>query len=94
MGYIVDLTIVMQRLFWIMFFKSKPCSVTMDELEGTFASYNNSEEQKKVHHEIRTYADRMSFIDPANPDSTHDEVKRLIQTHRYDPLGDHIHGGG
>ncbi|TDL13542.1 hypothetical protein BD410DRAFT_903273 [Rickenella mellea] len=87
MGYIVDLTIVLETLFWLKAAQPKNPAVSSDDVEAAFSSYNSSEERVKVHREIRSYVDNMSLLDHAHPDNAHDEVLRLIKAHRRDLIG-------
>ncbi|TDL28285.1 hypothetical protein BD410DRAFT_834410 [Rickenella mellea] len=94
MGYIVDLTIVLETLFWLKAAQPKNPAVSSDDVEAAFSSYNTSEEKVKVHREIRSYVDNMSLLDHAHPDNAHDEVLRLIKAHRRDLIGAATLAGG
>ncbi|TDL20159.1 hypothetical protein BD410DRAFT_791245 [Rickenella mellea] len=87
MGYIVDLTIVLETLFWLKAAQPNNPAVSSDDVEAAFSLYNSSEERVKVHREIRSYVDNMSLLDHAHPDNAHDEVLRLIKAHRRDLIG-------
>jgi hypothetical protein len=87
MGYIVDLTIVLEGLFWLKVAQPRNRSVSEVDVEAAFDLYNRSEERVKVHREIRGYVDGMSLFDHAHPDNAHDEVQRLIKSHRLDFIG-------
>jgi len=87
MGYIVDLTIVLERLFWLKIAQPKNPKVCLEDVEAAFSLYSDSEEHSQVHREIRVYVDEMSLLDHAHPDNAHEEVLRLIKSHRRDFIG-------
>ena len=84
MGYIVDITIILEGLFWIKLAQPKHPQITGDDVEASFNLYKQSEQQIQVHREIRSFVDRMNFIDAMHPDESHLEVVRLIKAHRRD----------
>jgi hypothetical protein len=85
MGYIVDLTIVLEGLFWLKVAQPQNRSISGDDVEAAFNVYNYSEKRVNVHREIRGYVDRMSLFDHAHPDNAHEEVQRLIRSHSLGP---------
>jgi len=78
MGFIVDLTLVLERLFWIVFRRSIR-SVSITEVQDAINQYIISGGQNKVHEEITDYVNNLN---PRNPDEAHKEVKRLINSYR------------
>jgi hypothetical protein len=94
MGYIVDLTIVMQSLFWLTRAhaeaKSKaaggdpiatvPLSKQLVEL--AYTAYATDEHSRIVHAEIRQFAKRTMAL---KPDLVLGQIIKLIETHRFQP---------
>jgi len=87
MGYITDLTIVLEGLFWLKMAQTANHPVSTDDIGAACSSYSNSDERVKVHREIRAYVDGMSLLDTAHPDNAHVEVERLIKLYRRDFIG-------
>ncbi|KDQ17550.1 hypothetical protein BOTBODRAFT_185702 [Botryobasidium botryosum FD-172 SS1] len=81
MGFIVDLTMTLERLFWNGFRRGVH-SLTMQEVQTAYGEYYRSEERTKVHQEIRSYATSLEHK-PKGPDDAEIEVKRLIETYRF-----------
>jgi len=77
MGFIVDLILVLERLFWVMH-RGKQQEVTLELIKAAFLEYS-VEKWHKVHGGIRDYVDR---LDPSRPDEAHFEVKHLIESNR------------
>jgi hypothetical protein len=83
MGYIIDLTIVLEVLFWFKVAQPHRKSICEDDIMAAFGLYQGSPEHLEVHQQIRSYVDGMTMIDQVNPqDNTHDEIERLIGSHR------------
>jgi len=83
MGYIVDITIVLEVLFWFKIAQPQLPSLSEDDVIAAFDHYRGSAGHLEVHQQIRKYVDNMTLIDHINPeDNTHVEVQRLINTHR------------
>jgi hypothetical protein len=82
MGYIVDLTIVLEGIFWLKVAEPQNPTLSEDDVASAFDKYNRANEQIQVHREIRGYVDGMALIDHAHPDNTHVEVERLVKAHR------------
>jgi len=78
MGFIVDLTMVLERLFWIVFHRNFN-SINMDIIHEVFNEYNQSGNRVGVHRAIQTY---VTNVKPKRPDEAREEVARLIQTYR------------
>jgi len=78
MGLVVDLIMVLERLFWILFRRNVP-SLSIDEIQDAFNQYNISGGRTKVHQEIRAYLKDRNLTDPQDALT---EAKRLIGAHR------------
>jgi len=78
MGFIVDLTMVLERLFWIVF-RRNINTVNMNIIHEVFTDYNGSGNKNGVHQAIRAY---VANINPTHHDEAHQEVARLIKVHR------------
>jgi hypothetical protein len=78
MGYIVDLTLVMDQLFLVtLAFKSPRTLVQADidvALESFKASYTAS-----IHREIRGYANKATFMQILRSNNAEEKVKELIK---------------
>ena len=83
MGYIVDVTIVLEVLFWLKIGQPRLPSLSEDDIIAAFGLYQGTPSHSKVHNEIRKYVDNMTLLDHVKPDDkTHLEVERLITEHR------------
>jgi hypothetical protein len=83
MGYIVDVTIVLEVLFWFKVAQPRHPSLCEEDIIAAFGLYQGSPEHLQVHQQIRAYVDGMTLLDQANPqDHTHVEVERLINSLR------------
>jgi hypothetical protein len=83
MGYIVDITIVLEVLFWLKLAQPRLPSLCEDDIVAAFEHYQGSAGHLEVHQQIRRYVDNMTLIDHIKPDdNTHIEVERLINSHR------------
>jgi len=89
MGFIVDLTMVLERLFWVIF-RQDIQSVSIEHVQEVFNKYIISGERTKIHEAITKYAKQ---INPKDPDEAHKEVKRLIEANRSVPLYGREGGG-
>jgi hypothetical protein len=74
MGYILDLTIVLEIIFWL---RPQNNSLSDDDIDEAFSLYAGLNEQVQVHRDIRSYVDNVTDHKDA-----HVEVKRLITAHR------------
>ncbi|KDQ18629.1 hypothetical protein BOTBODRAFT_29007 [Botryobasidium botryosum FD-172 SS1] len=85
MGFIIDLTLVLERLFWNMY-RQDIGDVTINEIHQAALAYLSSTgKQAAVHADIRAYVDRLDFRNLSNHDDTHTEIRRLIEAHRFAP---------
>lgn len=89
MGYIVDLTIVLQSLFLLMQARMQASGsaspVTQAFFRLALRAYEQDTRQSplKVHDEIRTFATRVNAL--LRHGEVIKEVERLIQSHRFRP---------
>ncbi|KDQ17291.1 hypothetical protein BOTBODRAFT_30102 [Botryobasidium botryosum FD-172 SS1] len=77
MGFIVNLILMLERLFWVMY-RQGQVDVSLDLIEAAFQEYD-SEKREKVHTGIREYVDKFDY---SRPDEAHIEVKHLIESNR------------
>lgn len=85
MGYIVDITIVLEVLFWFKIAQPRLPSICQEDIDAAFGLYRGSASHIEVHQKIRNYVDNMRLLDHVNPDDkTHIEVETLINAHRHD----------
>lgn len=83
MGYIIDVTIVLEVLFWLKIGQPRLPSLSEDDIIAAFGMYQGTSSHLEVHSEIRKYVDNMTLLDHVKPDDkTHLEVERLINEHR------------
>ncbi|KAJ7321941.1 hypothetical protein DFH08DRAFT_888956 [Mycena albidolilacea] len=91
MGYIVDLTVVMQSIFWLTQARAQkiggsnptatvPLSARLVELALT--AYATDNHSRTVHEKIRLFVKRKVAL---KPDLVLDHVVELIKTHRFQP---------
>lgn len=89
MGYIVDLTIVMQRLYFLMQARTQASGSRSPVNERVFKlaldAYKQDSEHslQKVHEEIRTFATRKNALSKSG--RVIEEVERLINVHQFKP---------
>jgi len=79
MGFIVDLTMTLERLFWRVF-RLKIPSLTVTEVKVAYEEYRNSDERTKVHQDIRRY---VGSPIPKGASDAEREVRRLIGRYRF-----------
>jgi len=93
MGYIIDLTIVMQSLFWLTRARAEaeskavgnpiatvPLSKRLVEL--AYKAYATDEHSRTVHAEIRQFVKRTIAL---KPELVLGQIVKLIETHRFQP---------
>ncbi|KAJ7112756.1 hypothetical protein C8R43DRAFT_1040414 [Mycena crocata] len=78
MGYIVDLTLVLDQLFLALLPLRLPRIVTADHLEMALENYKNGD-AAKVHREIRKYANEATFTQICQSNKAQDKVIELIE---------------
>jgi len=90
MGYIVDLTIVMERLYFLMQARTQasgsPYPVNEKLIELALGAYKQDFEHslQKVHKEIRSFATRKNVLSKSG--RVIEEVERLVNVHRFKPF--------
>jgi hypothetical protein len=89
MGYIVDLTIVMQRLYFLMqartqaFGSRSPVNERLFKLALDSYKHDFEHSLHKVHEEIRSFATRKNTLPKSG--RVIEEVERLINVHQFKP---------
>lgn len=83
MGYIIDLTLVMDQLFLDTLPLKPPRLLTTDQIDMALENYKQSEAQK-VHYEIREYAKKTTFGRILKSNNAQQKVIELIRRHRMD----------
>lgn len=79
MGYIVDLTLVMDHLFLALLPGKLPRPLTAEDINLALENYS---EVEAVHTKIRKYAKTSSFKKICRSNNAEKEVKDLIRAHR------------
>ncbi|KAJ6592791.1 hypothetical protein B0H19DRAFT_1088532 [Mycena capillaripes] len=94
MGYIIDLTIVMQSLFWLTRARAEALSkggrgdtvatvpITKRLVKLAYTAYATDEHSAKVHEELREFAKPTVAL---KPDIVLEQIVKLIETHRFEP---------
>ena len=88
MGYIVDTTIIMQRLFWLMWtrFGQSPRPVTEEDLKIVVDKFRESATKHDVHVKITESVSQMGvFKDHELGDEALGKVVELLHANRFDP---------
>ena len=83
MGYIIDLTLVMDQLFLDTLPLKPPRLLSMEQIDAALESYKNSEAQK-VHRQIRAYTNKSTFGQILQSNNAQQKVIDLIRQHRAD----------
>ncbi|KAJ7433602.1 hypothetical protein B0H11DRAFT_2375583 [Mycena galericulata] len=78
MGYIIDLTLIMDQLFLLVLAIRPPRALTRADIDLALENYKNSE-IAKVHREIRQYANKASFAQILRSNNAEEKVKELIE---------------
>ncbi|KDQ56679.1 hypothetical protein JAAARDRAFT_194652 [Jaapia argillacea MUCL 33604] len=84
MGYIVDLTIVMQRLFWLTH-PADSAPLTKEKVDSTLEEYDNSNEKMEVHNRIVRFVSDAGIFRGMGKDRIFEEVVALIRAHSPPP---------
>ncbi|KAJ7729013.1 hypothetical protein B0H16DRAFT_1428359, partial [Mycena metata] len=93
MGYIIDLTIVMQSLFWLTRARAEAKSKAVGDpiatvplskrlVELAYKAYATDEHSRTVHAEIRQFVKRTIAL---KPELVLGQIVKLIETHRFQP---------
>lgn len=88
MGYIVDLTLILRRLFWQIRARGGIQPLPKDMLFTAANDFLESPDKEQLHTEIRSFVKRMGVFEIAQKDLVLGEVVRLIQKYRFDPSDD------
>jgi len=83
MGYIVDLTLVMDQLFLDTLPLKPPRLLTMEQIDMALESFKNSD-ARAVHMQIREYAQKSTFAQILRSNNAQQTVIDLIRQHRVD----------
>lgn len=81
MGYIVDLTLVMDQLFLNTLALKPPRLLTEDQIDAAVEGYKNSE-AVKVHRAIREHVNKATFGGILRANNAQQKVIELIKQHR------------
>jgi hypothetical protein len=81
MGYIVDLTLVMDQLFLNTLPLKPPRLLTEEQIDAALEDYKNSE-AVNVHRAIREYVNNATFGEILRANNAQQKVIELIKQHR------------
>jgi len=82
MAYIIDLTLIMQNLFWLMTIYHVPVSRRL--IKFASVAYKESEAKGEVHFEVDKYVQGANIIDRVQRDGAIGQIIELINRHRVD----------
>ncbi|ESK91433.1 hypothetical protein Moror_2688 [Moniliophthora roreri MCA 2997] len=87
MAYIVDLTIIMQSLFWLTQARGDGHPVTKPLLRLAYAAYADCEEgaSSRVHDAIQSFVTPTALFRIRRRDLTFDKIVELIHANRFTP---------
>ncbi|KAF8815629.1 hypothetical protein BYT27DRAFT_7192709 [Phlegmacium glaucopus] len=85
MGYIVGVTLIMERLFLNTLHLTRPFSLTQDHIDAAIEDYKDSE-AIKVHRAIRQYANKTTFLEILKSNIAEKKVIELIQEYQQTPV--------
>ena len=80
MAYIVDLTLVMQNLFWLVMITPRPVSRRLIKL--AYMAYNKSEAKTEVHNKISKFVKDANLMTRVRRDNVLDEIIKVINDQR------------
>lgn len=75
MAYIIDLTLVMQILFWI---ADGQHAISRRLIKLAFKAYSDSPVKGKVHNMVAAHAKYITLLSPGGPDATLEEIENII----------------
>jgi len=85
-AYIVDMTVILQSLFWLIQVQGgKYPDVTPAMLEEAITAFSTADVKADIHREIRLFVERTNFSDRMNRDVTLDKIIELLGKYRFDP---------
>jgi len=79
-AYIIDLTLVMQNLFWLAVIVRRPITVRLIKLE--LKGYRESPEKARVHSDISEYVRQVGVFDRVKRDIVRSKIIELIGRNR------------
>lgn len=82
MAYIIDLTLVMQNLFWLVGIYRVPVSRRLIKLAAK--AYEESEIRVQVHFEIEKHVEGATVLDRVHRDGALSKIVELIDLYRID----------
>jgi hypothetical protein len=82
MAYIVDLTFVMQNVFWLVAIYRVPVSRRLVKL--AFVAYKDSILKAVVHEDIKKHVEGQTVLDRLRRDSALDKIVELLNRNRID----------
>ncbi|KAI0317454.1 hypothetical protein OF83DRAFT_1083579 [Amylostereum chailletii] len=84
MGFIVDLTLTMDTVFWLT--QQDPDEpLTVKSLNTALKMYNGR--KRAIHTSIRTWVEGLGSLERLQPDHAITRIERLIEEHRFNPEG-------
>lgn len=81
MGYIIDLTLVMDHLFFDTLPLNPPRLLSMEQVDAALESYKTLDAQK-VHRQIREYVKESTFAQILQSNNAQQKVIDLIHDHQ------------
>ena len=84
MGYIVGITLIMERLFLNTLPLTRPFMLTEAYIDEAIEDYKNSE-AIRVHHDIRNYVNKATFQEILNSNNAESKVIKLIRDYQQTP---------
>ncbi|KIJ35988.1 hypothetical protein M422DRAFT_782383 [Sphaerobolus stellatus SS14] len=83
MAYIINLTLVMQNIFWLTTMtEGRP--ITRRLIKLAFKSYQESREKTQVHNDLYEYVKQAGLIERAGRDGVLEKIEQLINRNRID----------
>ncbi|KIJ27243.1 hypothetical protein M422DRAFT_784985 [Sphaerobolus stellatus SS14] len=83
LAYIVNLTLVMQNIFWLTTM-TEGHPITRRLIKLAFKSYQESTEKTQVHNDLYEYVKQAGLIERAGRDSVLEKIEQLINRNRID----------
>jgi len=82
MAYIVDLTLIMQNIFWLVTISHTPVSPRLVKL--AYVAYKESIMKTNVHEDIKKHVEEQNVLDRLRRDNALDKIVELLQKNRID----------
>lgn len=80
MTYIIDLTLIMQTIFWLVAVYEVP--ITRRLIKSTYKAYHISTVRQEVHRRIEIYIEDVKFVDRVNRDSALGQIEDILKSYR------------